>query len=221
MSVEEFPEERLRQEFADLRHGRCDEEDCPPLETLWKSARAELDAEENEAVILHLGECPGCAAAWRFAGELSPAPAPVPLRAPARRLWAGTWMRAAAVAAVVVIGAGVGWLWLAPEEVGPPIFREQEPDLLAPVFGEDAVLPRAGFLLQWSPGPEGTTYQVRVTAEDLTPLARGRGLARPEFLVPEPALEGLAPGAAVYWQVTASLPDGRTVESESIRSRVE
>ena len=90
------------------------------------------------------------------------------------------------------------------------------------VEGADGeTLPREAFLLRWNPGPEGSTYDVRVTTEELDLLAQGRRLDRAEFLVPAEALRDLPSGTHVYWQVNAHLPGGRRVDSDSFLAVVE
>jgi hypothetical protein len=221
MSREQFRDERIREEFLKLHRSTVDEGNCPSLEILWESARAELDNESNEEVILHLGECPACAAAWRFAGEAAPVEAPAAFPAsPGGRL-ARPGFRIAAAAAVLVIGAGLGWLYFGPDRITEPAYRTQESLVLQPVAEGDAPLNRERCVLRWTPGPEGTRYQVRVTGDDLTVLANGKNLNRPEFLVPESALDGMPPGSTILWQVTADLPDGRHIESKSYSAKLE
>jgi hypothetical protein len=52
-------------------------------------------------------------------------------------------------------------------------------------------------------------------SDQLAPVARGKGLSRPEYQVPEEALAELASGSRLLWQVTAILPDAQRVESET------
>jgi hypothetical protein len=86
---------------------------------------------------------------------------------------------------------------------------------------QDQPQPRDRFVLSWTAGPEGSFYDVRVMSEQLEPLTRVRGLDRSEFRVPEDVLAELPSGARILWQVTAHLPDARTVESDTFFALVE
>jgi hypothetical protein len=56
---------------------------------------------------------------------------------------------------------------------------------------------------------------VRLTTDSLEPVATATGLSEPEWLVPEPALTSLGPGARLLWQVEMRLPGGERRESET------
>lgn len=217
---EDRSHEALREAFAATFHQARDGRDCPPSETLWRSARGELEQGEEDRVLLHLGECSACAAAWRMARDLAEEAADA-RQAPARRWRSSLWVPLAAAAALIVVVISIGLLSLVDEEAPAPVYRAGESDWLKPDLPSGQALPRDRCLLRWSAGPQGTTYQVRVTTETLDLLARGRRLERAEFLVPASALEGLPPGASILWQVTARLGDGRTVDSETFVSRIE
>jgi hypothetical protein len=197
-----------------------DGERCPSTDRLVRSARGELDRADNESVVLHIGECTACNAGWRVAREISSSEIvenPASTRSGSR---AASWGYLAA-AAVLVIGAGLGLLFVSPEGEGPSIYREQEDRSIRSRLAPDSVLPRDRFLLEWSPGPEGTYYDVLVSDADLKSVATERGLDRPEFLVPAEKLLTLKPGDRVLWQVTAHFPQGLEVESETFLARVE
>jgi hypothetical protein len=130
------------------------------------------------------------------------------------------WFPLAAAAAVVISLAAIAVLYWPPSDMAP-VYRAPGGEWLQSAIPEEAPLPRERCLLRWTPGPEGTVYQVRVTNQKLDVLARAGGLEAPEFLVPVEALEGVAPGARIVWQVTARLPDGKKVDSTSFLARVE
>jgi hypothetical protein len=140
---------------------------------------------------------------------------------PARRRKPSRWVPIAAAAALVVVAGVVSVQVLRERTPATPVYRSPGADWLRSELPADGALARDHCLLRWTPGPEGTTYQVRVMSEDHDPLARGRRLDRAEYLVPAAALGELPSEARIFWQVTARLPDGRTVDSETFDGRVE
>lgn len=202
--------ETLREAFSASVRVAGEGRDCPQTEAVWKSARRELEPSEEDAVLMHIGECPACAAAWRIARDLTE---------DLSRRRSFRWVPLAAAAAVALVLVGVGLLdWPTRDDA---VYRAGGDRWLQSLVPEDRILSRQDCLLRWTPGPEGTTYQVRVTDERLDFLARGRGLAVAEFRVPEAALEDLPPESKIFWQVTARLPDGTVSDSTSFVSRVE
>jgi hypothetical protein len=195
--------------------------ECPKAEELWKSAGGELTKKENEEIVLHIGECGYCATAWRLAREMAEEKVPVgdshPARAPTVRGWA-PWL---AAAAVLVVAVALGLQLTGPLLERQPVYRTQEGALLAPITPDGGSLPRDGFVLRWTAGPQGTSYDVRLTTEDLDLLAQGRMLEANEFRVPEETLAELPTGARLFWQVTAHVPDGRRIDSDSFLVIVE
>jgi hypothetical protein len=97
----------------------------------------------------------------------------------------------------------------------PAEFREPAYACGGSLIPDGEPLPRRRFVLRWSTCPEGTTYDIRVTTEDLEPIARALALDRPEFIVPESALASVPGGGRILWQVTAHLPGGGVSESRS------
>ena len=88
-------------------------------------------------------------------------------------------------------------------------------------LAEGEALAADRFILRWSPGPEGTRYDVRVTDRRLEHLARAVSLERPEYTVSAAVLAGLEPGSVVLWQVEMVLPDGRRFASRTFATRLE
>jgi hypothetical protein len=111
----------------------------------------------------------------------------------------------------VALGAGV-WLARAPQPIDAP-FRGGDAPVIRSLSDDGEALPREDFRLRWSPGPEGSRYDVRVTTESLEVVADAQRLAEPSFLVPESALVKLPAGGRVLWRVEALLPGGERVAS--------
>jgi hypothetical protein len=213
--------ESLREAFQSDAEILNDGERCPPTERIWRSAEGELDRPQNESLLRHLGECGACAASWRLARDLSESSGKK--RAPVA---AGRGSRFGdlpmlAMAAALVLAVALGSQLFGPRRTEAPAFRNQQAEWLTPVGEDGGSLPRGQFLLRWAEGPEGSTYDIRVTTEDLDLLATGRRLEQAEYQVPADALEDLPGGAAVYWQVTAHLPGGRSIDSDSFLTRIE
>jgi hypothetical protein len=221
MRTDDFSDARLRESIASVADVFGNGDDCPEAERLVLSGRGELSPTDDEGVLLHLADCTACGAAWRIAREIGPRRAPSVHPAARRQLIRHTWVRAAAVAAMLLVAMSAGWYFLAPDPETPTVYREQEVDLVRSSLEEDERLPRDRFVLRWSAGPEGTIYDVLVTSERMEPLSRGLGLDLSEFQVPEETLGGLESGSRILWQVTAYLPDGRRIESKTFFVRIE
>ncbi len=188
---------------------------CPPADALWESAAGRSDNREREAVILHLGECSACAAAWRLARDLRRDDSDAAVLAGPDRWFRRTWVQAAALAAALIVAAGLAVQLRTASREPASEFRGEEGDWIQSLVPAGRPLPRERCLLSWTPGPAHTIYDVRVTTEDLRPVARSLGRDRAEFLVPSETLKGMPPGARIVWQVTAHLPDGVKVDSRS------
>jgi hypothetical protein len=220
MTNGDFEDGRLREAFAlsDGLPGR--REECPSPERLWESAREELGARENERVIRHLAGCAACSAAWRVARDLAGAEAAIARAEAPRRLdWRGFIPLAAAAMLILAVGLTLESVGTRPPR--SPAYRAEEGSWIRPGEDSPGALPRDRFVLRWSQGPEGSTYDVRVVAAGHGPIARGLRLDRPEFSVPASALAGVASGAKILWQVTAYLPDGRVADSSTFVTEVE
>jgi len=207
--------EALRDAFSSSIEIAGDGNDCPSAEALWESAHGQLGAQDEEGILMHVGECPACATAWRVARDLA---ADSPGKKVRKR---SGWLPMAAAAAIGFLLIGFGYvMWTGRSDIAP-VYRAGGGEWLQSQVPEEEVLPRDRCLLRWTAGPEGTVYQLRVTDERLDVLARGRGLEEAQYLVPEEALLDLPPGSRIVWQVTARLPDGTTVDSTSFISRIE
>lgn len=212
--------ERLRAAFQAVPNAvETDGRDCPCPEALWAAAHGELPAAERRRIVDHTVTCAGCAEAWRVARELQP-PSTV---AAAGGWWgrgASGWRLAAAAAAVSVVAAM--WLLLPRDtrDRGAPVGVAGDGAIVS-LIEEGEVLPRTRCLLRWSRGPEGATYSIEVASEDLQAVARAHGLERPEYTVPESALQDLPAGAKIVWQVRVHLVDGTSRSSPSYVNRLE
>jgi len=212
--------ERLREAFAANVDVAGDGADCPRPDRLWASARKELPATDNAAVVLHLGECGNCAAAWRVARTINEGRGLAAAKPPDARGLRG-WFPLTAAAAVVLVSVGLTLVFVDREDTPVrPVFREQSGTWLSPRTGDNP-LPRNACVLRWAEGAEGTTYDVRVTRADLDVLDRVFGLEEAAYEVPPTALEGISAGSSIFWQVTAHTPDGRAIVSETFSSTLE
>jgi hypothetical protein len=211
---------RLREAFVLSESLPGPREECPAPERLWESVHEHLRAAENETLIRHLTTCAPCSTAWRVARDLAGAEAAMPQPVLQRRLdWRG-WAPLAA-AAILIVAVGLTLEAVRVRPTAPPAYRSEQGSWIRPAGDAPAALPRDGFLLRWSAGPEGSTYDVRVIATGHGPIARGYKLERPEFRVPPSSLAGAASGTKVLWQVTAYLPDGRVSDSATFIVQVE
>ena len=219
MSEIDLELDRLRRAFASLE-GRAPGPGCPEPERLWAAARGELPAEVVRPLVLHLVECGACAEAWRLAREVEPRlaqPRAVDARpAPARPSW--TFWGALAAGMTVALAASV--VLHQPSERTPG-FREGTRIDIRSLVPESDALPRARCVLRWSPGPEGTTYNLQVATERLEKISEARGLTAAAYQVPEQALSALPSGAKLLWRVEAVAPDGARATSATFVARVE
>ncbi len=213
---------RMRQAFSS---GNWDSpgEDCPDTETLWRSAAGELDPIAEEEIVLHLSRCPQCTSTWRLAREMireeqSRAGSQVMAGSFGRKGAASRrWALAAAAAVVLGVGLGAG-LFFDRGPSSPPIYREQGDEHAIAPLPETKVVPRTACRFRWTPFPEGTRYDLTVTDERLDVLLSVKDLEEPEYLLPPNALPETI--SAVYWRVTAHLPDGAVISSETLRTRL-
>jgi hypothetical protein len=210
--------ERLRAAFAS-RSGQAPGPACPAPERLWSAARGERPPAEVRPLVLHLAECGACAEAWRLAREVD-APAPSPAAATRPRPAGPAWIRWGALAATVVLAAGAA-IALRQRSEPAPEFREGMRGGIRSLVPETQSLPRTRCVLRWSPGPDGTTYNLTVATAGLEKVAEARGLTAASYEVPPRALASLPPGARLLWQVEAVAPDGSRATSATFVSRVE
>lgn len=226
MSSSHDEDEKLARAFLGRQQTPQASGACPEAERLYEAASGELPAAQRLAVLDHVAGCAECTEAWRLALEISESgvadsstsPAAVPIRRdrePAGLRPAGGRVSETlkfAIAAGLVIAIGLTVYIGIPTEVPAPAYREV-PTPLAPASLTPDALPRERFLLQWSAGPAGSTYTVRLMTMDLQPVLVENGVAGRELLVPSAVLDGLASGTRLLWQVDARLADGQQIVS--------
>jgi hypothetical protein len=203
--------ERLRAAFATP--------DAPPApatctapETIWAAVRGELPPRELREVVEHTAVCAACAEDWRLAVEIEKQSAPSQTATvPAGRVIQGrfgqlrTWTAAAALAAGLLVAVGLYRAGsFGPQE---PTYRGEE-NTAHSLLAEGQPLPRQGAVLRWSPVPGATSYDVRISTEDMRVVDTAQGQTTTEYRVPASALAELPPGTRILWQVDAVFPDG-------------
>jgi len=216
-------DERLAEAFRAL--GSTDDTEVPEdlRERIWLAVSGALPPEERRDLVERTVTDPACAEAWRVASELwqasqASAAAATALTAPVPAArWAPRWL---AAAAVLLLGAALGVISLLNRPPGDE-FRASPDFAVESLLPAGAALPRDAFRLRWTPGPEGSRYDVRVTTEDLRVLATAADLTTAEFAVEPAVLAGLPGGASLLWQVDASLPNGNRLASPTFIVRVE
>ncbi|MET0985136.1 MAG: hypothetical protein ABW034_06995 [Steroidobacteraceae bacterium] len=211
--------ERLARAFAAREQSRTALDHCPQAEQLFEAAAGGLDREQRLRIVDHVSQCAECAEAWRVAMELGARPASdvQPSRAPflsgLHLRWRGMDTRRFALAASLFVAVGIAAYMIIPTQEAPP-YREVA-DSRAPVAQVSGSLPRDRFLLRWSPGPQGSTYALRLSTADLKPLFAKEGLTHPEFIVPAAVFEDVATGAQLLWQVEVWRRSGQRSTSET------
>ncbi len=212
-------EDRLRELFAGPPAYGDAVPGCPPPDILWQARDGGLEPEARRAIIAHTAACAECAEAWRVAGDLG-AGEQLETTAAVRR----AWLPAVGVAAAILLATG---LFVMRHRFSPgggggeEVMRSGEQLAIRSLTPEDRPAPRSGLILSWTPGPEGTRYDVSVATADLEVIARGRGLNETRFEVPEIGLRELPAGASLIWRVEARLPDGSVVVSPAFLVRLE
>ncbi|MFL6617014.1 MAG: hypothetical protein ACJ8MH_00345 [Povalibacter sp.] len=188
--------------------------ECPAAEQIFDAASGELTRSHRLAIIDHVSRCAACTQAWQLATELGARP-PTRENESSRRDFSRStrrFMPGLAVAASVVAAVGATFLIMMPSQNHQAHYREIQPSAPASSLTSER-LPRDRFLLQWSAGPPGTTYSVRVSTTDLHVLFSADSLTEPQVLVPPSALAGTAQGSPLLWQVEMLPPQGERVAS--------
>jgi hypothetical protein len=186
---------------------------------IWLAVSGELPPEARQELVDRLSHDAAAAEAWRIASDLwlgmhaaqGQASAPRP---------AVRWNRpflAAAAALLVMTVFGVTTLLNRP---GGDEFRAPRDYVVESRIAAEAALPRDAFRLRWTPGPDGSRYQVRVMSENLQLLAAAADLTVPELVVAPAALAALPAGAIVLWQIDVSLPSGERITSPTFVNRI-
>jgi hypothetical protein len=204
--------QRLSHAFAARSQSRGRNE-CPDPEQLFEAASGNLTRDQRVVLLDHVAQCADCTEAWRLAMELGARPAELAESgasiSPARR---PAW-RSALAASVVLVAGVVGYLAL-PVRDEIPRYRDAA-ESLAPASLVTGSLPRDRFVLRWSPGPQGSSYSVRLSTADLALLLVQQNIASPELSVPASALVRVKSGEQLLWQVEVRLPNGQQIPSET------
>jgi hypothetical protein len=211
-------DEKLREAFQSLGATSREAPSPADLDQVWRALSGELPASERRELVERMASDPGLAESWRIAQELQRETPKKSAAGTARdvRFWR-SWVAAAAVLLVAVAAGIVVQLW---QPSGGDTFRSSGRYVVESLVPPDATLPRDAFRLRWTPGPEGSRYQVRVTTDDLRVLTSVSDVTAPELLVGTDVLSSVASGARVFWQVDVTLPDGYTVQSQTFVVRV-
>jgi hypothetical protein len=213
-------DETLREAFRSLGDRSRDEPSSTDLDRVWRAVSGELPAAERRELVDRMASDPALAESWRVAHELhreASERTPV-VTTRGVRLWTRSWVAAAAVLLLAVAVGITVRLW---QPAGGRTFRDSGQYAVGSLVPSDSLLPRDAFQLRWTPGPEGSRYQVRVTTEDLRVLTNVSDLTTPELLVGNDVLSGVAPGSRVFWQVDVMLPQGNTIQSQTFVVRVQ
>ena len=212
-------DERLRAAFQSLGDTAHDPPAPEDMERIWRAASGELPPEERRELVDRMATESGLAESWRLAHELQRGVAPAQ-GADVRhgRWWMQRWV---AVAALVLLTVGIAVTVQRTRSGDGDTLRDSRRVQVESLVPADTALPRNAFRLRWTPGPEGSRYDVRVTTEDLRLLATAMDLIDPELVVDADALATLAPRSRVFWQVDMKSPAGETVASPTFIIRVE
>ena len=206
---------RLREAFAAPIGETVTEHPAP--ETIWSAVRGELPPDQVREVVEHTALCADCAEDWRLAAAFEQESGRAAAAAPPRRasvVRRGPWLAAAAaVIALVAVGLNQG-LWRQED----PVYREGGRQVVT--SQTEASLPRENALLRWSAGPEGSTYDLLVSSEDLEVLASAKDLTAPRYRVPPTAFRDLPARSPILWRVETVLPDGGRRSSPTFRTTI-
>jgi hypothetical protein len=185
--------------------------DCLTPETIWSAVRGELPPREMRNALDHLASCTSCSEDWRLAAEVGRQSAAPAVTVPGKVIQGrfGQWRplaAAAALAAGLLIAVGVYRTGgLGPQE---PTYREAESNTVHSLLAAGQALPRQGAVLRWSAVPGATSYDVRISTEDLRLVQTAQGLNATAYRIPDASLSALPAGAKLLWQVEAVFPDG-------------
>lgn len=195
---------------------------CPEAGLIYAAFSGDLEAREARKLALHTVTCAACSQVARLARELvrEIRPDTGEVSVSSTPSWITSWWGwgsfAAAAASILILVTAVGLQ----REPDTPTFRAPSKETVRSLIPPDQPLPRDRCLLRWS-GPEGATYNIRVSTPDLSVLATARRLEQAEFQVPPESLVDMNSGSEILWQVEAVLPEGERVQSPTFRSRLE
>jgi hypothetical protein len=165
---------------------------CPADERLAALAVGELEAAERLALADHVARCRRCGPAYAVLRDLD-------REAARQRRPRPRWTLPLAAAATLLVAAAVATQVRGPRAPAGDDVRGPGAGEVRPSPG--AVLPAPPDELAWPPGPEGSTYRVRVHAADGDVLWTSAPLPEPRADLAAPVLDRLAPGHAYFWTV--------------------
>jgi hypothetical protein len=211
---------RLRQAFETRAAAPGTEVSDELRDRIWLAVSGELPPSDRRALVDRMASDAACAEAWRAAHELwqaSRAHVDVTVTPDRMTRWPSNWLL---VAATFLIATTIGVVSLFN---GPPAdeFRASPGYIVSSLVQAETLLPRDGFRLQWTPGPEGSHYRIRVTTDDLQVLATASDLTVAEFVVQPAALARVTSGSSVFWQVEVTPPTGERLTSSTFIARVQ
>lgn len=237
---QKLPLENLRQAFAS-RPSDGDGSECPSAEAIYEAAAGHGELAERLAIIDQIANCQHCGELWQLAVELhrdddseevapvmstEPSADPqagatdnvVPLGKPAGRERAYRPLLAAA--ATLVLAAGVTLLSV--EDQPSPTYRGADQTYLIPELTSTDQKLR----FEWQSGfsnSQVVKYRLQILDAELQLLFETEVAATEAatgVIEIERAQLSVQDGELVYWQMEATLADGRTVESASTQSRI-
>lgn len=187
---------------------------------IWDAVRALLPSGQAHDVVEHVLSCPPCREAWRVAADITTDAFPAASAEAATEAVQGgratpwvRWWGLAAAAAVVALSA-ILVPFLPQRDAGPAVFRADSVEAVQSALRPDEALPRDEFVLRWA-APAGSRFRIRVSTEDLRVLDTAEHLEEASYRVPAKALQGLAPGTRILWQVEAITPAGERLFSRT------
>ncbi len=210
MSDSQGENARLRAAFAATAPGDAPTADCPPADRLWEAMRGNCAPDELRTLLEHVASCTVCTESWRLGREMEREERPS---------WVSGWRVASAAAAVLaVVTLGIAMREMSP---GPPgsVARTADERALELTSGTEPIA-RSQCLLTWTPFDQAT-YDVVVSTASLVSVSEANGLERPQYLVPEASLEGIASGASMMILVKVRDSSGSVVESRTLEFQIE
>ena len=199
--------EKLARAFAE-REGMRDTSGCPPAEQLFQAASGGLDREQRLKIVDHVSQCAECTQAWRLAMEVGARPVSSGGESGRARI------PRFAMAASVILAVGLTTYFVRQGPGESPQYRDGA-HRLAPVSRTGDKLSRNSAVLRWSPGPEDSTYAVRLTTADLVLVLEKQDITGEELSVPAALLEKFPSGEQLLWQVEVRLLNGQRIASQT------
>lgn len=217
------PSERERQSlvnaFAARGPSTASTTACPEATQIYDAVAGTLSVQERMQILDHVSQCAECAEAWKIAKEIDAGADERSQPWHARLTSFGSLQRVAA-AATVVIAVAFTVMVVVPTRDPATQYRTAA-DPTVPTSTSAERLPRERFLLQWTPGPAGSTYALRLSTIELQIVYSQASIAQTEFVVPGDALANVKSQSQLLWQVEAQTPGGDRIVSDTFEVTVE